>query len=128
MKMQENGGVYDEDVRINLYKGNSPKYNIKKNDNDKEIKQNEIKKFMTSKTINEYNKKIIKIKFNSDKFNKGGIYKLFSLKENNLIKDKDDIEEIMFYEEEDNIKSNKSNNTNNKETKNIYKVNKKIKN
>ncbi len=125
MKKQENGGVYDEDVRINLYKGNSPQYNIKKNDNDKEIKQNEIKKYMTSKTINEYSKKINKIKFNSDKFNKGGIYKLFTLKENNLIKDKDDIEEIMFYEEEDNIKSN---NSKNKETKNIFKVNKKINN
>ena len=120
LSIKENGGIYEENIRSNLYTGNIPKYYIKKNTNNTEIKQND--NIANSEVLYDKNKNI-KEKFNIEKFKKGSLYKIFSLKENN-IKEKDK-EEI--YEEEDNNNNNKLNKIN-KEGKIIFKKKNQINN
>ena len=118
--IKENGGIYEENIRSNLYTGNIPRFNIKKNTNDinMDIKQNEINtnNYPNSEIINAKNKKNIKIKLNFEKIKEGSLYKIFSLKESNN-KDKEEL-----FEEED----NKYNNNN--ENKIIFKMKNKINN
>ena len=79
LSIKENGGIYEENIRSNLYTGNIPKYYIKKNTNNTEIKQND--NIANSEVLYDKNKNI-KEKFNIEKFKKGSLYKIFSLKEN----------------------------------------------
>ena len=119
--IKENGGIYEENIRFNLYTGNIPKYYIKKNTNNTEIKQND--NIVNSEVLYEKNK-IIKEKFNFEKFKKGSLYKIFSLKENNI--KEEDKEEI--YQEEDKNNNNNKLNKINKKSKIIFKKKNQINN
>ena len=124
---KENGGIYEENIKSKVYSktNKNPKFIVKKNSPEKKIGANESSKNNSNSTVSkeDNNTKNLNLKIDFEKFKKGSLYKIFSLKDNNNTKGNKE-EELFEY---NNITDNHINYTD-RGNKIISNINKKFNN